>query len=176
MIHAGVDHCVTRGSRIPWRGFCSGSPAASAGVAKLAGPVVSSRTKQHPSSSDPALHHRTGLLPSGVDAAGDPEQRRPQAAPPPNNATQPRTKTKPNSRVPPPSGGPQGAPPAVERPPEVPALDFRCPPNAAAARQTKRVRSDSDRRAPLPGHDRRPPARHDLPQPNRATSGDPVAH
>ena len=44
----------------------------------------------------------------------------------------------------------QPQPPLAEEPAGGPALDLRRPPNAAAARQTKRMRSDSDRCAVLP--------------------------
>ena len=51
------------GSFLPIVVLCSGFLAASAGVAKLIGLAVSSRTEQHHSSSDAAGHRQTDLLP-----------------------------------------------------------------------------------------------------------------
>ena len=102
------------GPRPHHRGGVPDPSSLSAGVAKLAGPVVSSRTKPDHSSCDAAGHHRTGLLPSGDDSdegsgtkATTSSDRRQTARPGPT----------PRCRAP--AGGP--------------ALDLRRPPNAAAS-------------------------------------------
>src|SRR6185312_1837766 len=61
--------CASRsGPRPHHRGGVPDPSSLSAGVAKLAGPVVSSRAFPQASRCDPAGHHRTGLLPLGDDS------------------------------------------------------------------------------------------------------------
>ena len=92
------------GSDRTMRGVGSVPLAASAGAANLAGLAVSSRTKQHHSSSDAAGHRQTGLVPftattrRGAQNLRDHKQHRQQTAQRTtsvNRADQSRTAAKP---------------------------------------------------------------------------------
>ncbi|MEY9862373.1 hypothetical protein ABH935_008018 [Catenulispora sp. GAS73] len=120
--HVTTARVRTRVDRVHTTGRgCPGFPVASAGAAKLTGPVVSSRTKPHHSSV------RSDLIPPDRSASvrrrrdGEPGTRRPQAT------------TASTQRDPP---SPERAPLAAQAPPEaLPlAFDFRCPPHPAASR------------------------------------------
>jgi len=152
---AGSDvACPRRGNPSHRRG-CPGFPVASAGVAKLTGPVVSSRTKPHHSSV------RSDLIPPDRSAS---VRRRCDGEP----GTQATTSNDRQQTARPPLPG--ARPLAAQAPPEALPLTFRHPPHPAAGRPpdacaVTRTRARSCTRTPA-GRQRVPQARHQTAPPS----------